>query len=56
MFSGFVKFDLFHVSLPNYVALFVILLIKSAGFSAASDATKVSVIIGLFKVHVMSIS
>lgn len=34
------------------VLSFFILMFKSAGFSAAADATRVSVVIGVFKVFV----
>jgi len=36
--------------LAHYI-LYSVINIQSAGFSAASDATKVSVVIGLFKVY-----
>lgn len=44
---------IFHVNFPNDVTFFVTLLLKTAGFSAASDATRVSVVIGLFKVRML---
>lgn len=34
------------------VLSFLTLMLKSAGFSAAADATRVSVVIGVFKVFV----
>lgn len=39
-----------YLSLPNLMIFFVILIFKTAGFSAAADATRVSVVIGVFKV------
>lgn len=38
------------VSLCNHLIFLIILIFKTAGFSAASDATRVSVVIGVFKV------
>lgn len=36
--------------IQTHIIVFVILFLKSAGFSAAADATRLSVLVGLFKV------